>query len=607
MLSTMNGMKFILLLFILIFIFHQIPMISSDCVFRGQCDQNRNEFGLLLPVPCVYNGPPKPLNTETDSYRLIQTMLPEFNDKNEYCCDNEQIDKLVKQLQTARTLLSRCPSCYYNFARIFSLMSCSPRQSEFIQVIDHNTTNNAVKSITYNFWKQLSETIYKSCENVQMPAGGIKVVPKMMCNLQSENDTCTPERFFGYIGKQGVAPFEIKFKFYEQLPTGSLDKDFRCDEAPIPFDKQPCSCADCDASCPKPKPIPGEKQEWLLFGVNGIAVIMAIIYGILFVVSTILFVLYYKYFADKDDIEMVNVKSENRQILRSINQSYFHEKLCTVFGNYGRICARKPYNFILPIIGVIIGIILAIGLVKFVALTNPIELWSTESSRARIEKKFFDENFNPFFRVENIVLTPKYQTTFRKDGIEYGPIMNITIEDDNGTELRIEDICYSPMENNVCMVQSALGWFQNQRKALENENYLKTFRTCISNPFQISSSGISCLAPYGGPIFPHIALADYDGQDYYKAKALAFTLTLNNAIDDKDNVNALKWEKKFLELLFKFDDSIIDIAFYSERSIEDELDRLSNSNKFTIAISYIVMFFYIAISLGDFTNIHRLL
>ena len=504
---------------------------------------------------------------------------------NLYCCEDGQITRLVTQLQTARTLLLRCPSCYYNFARVFALMTCSPRQSDFIRLIDYNRTNNAVKAITYDIWKPLSESIYHSCEGVQMPSGGAKVVPQLMCNLQSPNETCTPEKFFRFTGKKGVSPFSINFQFKEQLPSGSLAKHYRCDEAPPQFNSQPCSCADCDASCPKPKPIPGEKQEWLLFGVNGIAVVMSIIYAVLLVASTVLFIVYYKHFSTKqNDVETreaTKEKTETRQVmLRSMNQSYFHEKLCTIFGNYGRLCTRKPYNFILPIIGLIIGIILATGLTQFVALTKPIELWSTQTSRARVEKKFFDENFNPFFRVENIVLTPKFMETFRKDDIEFGPIFNqtfllrffdlqqqimsLTIQDDNGTILRVEDICYSPMENTVCMVQSALGWFQNKRSALENDNYLETFRTCISNPFHLSDTGISCLAPYGGPIFPHIALADYHGNGYYQAKALAFTLTLNNAIQDEDNVNALKWEKKFLDLLFEFDDPVIDIAFYSE-------------------------------------------
>lgn len=51
----------------------------------------------------------------------------------------------------------------------------------------------------------------------------------------------------------------------------------------------------------------------------------------------------------------------------------------------------------------------------------------------------------------------------------------------------------------------------------------------------------------------------------------------------------------------------MDIAFTSERSIEDELNRESQSDVLTILVSYIIMFAYIAISLGQIKNCSRLL
>lgn len=44
--------------------------------------------------------------------------------------------------------------------------------------------------------------------------------------------------------------------------------------------------------------------------------------------------------------------------------------------------------------------------------------------------------------------------------------------------------------------------------------------------------------------------------------------------------------------------SFMDVAYYSERSVEDELDRESHSDISTIAISYLVMFLYIVFTLG---------
>lgn len=44
--------------------------------------------------------------------------------------------------------------------------------------------------------------------------------------------------------------------------------------------------------------------------------------------------------------------------------------------------------------------------------------------------------------------------------------------------------------------------------------------------------------------------------------------------------------------------SFMDVAYFSERSIEDELDRESHSDILTIVISYLVMFTYIVFTLG---------
>lgn len=49
------------------------------------------------------------------------------------------------------------------------------------------------------------------------------------------------------------------------------------------------------------------------------------------------------------------------------------------------------------------------------------------------------------------------------------------------------------------------------------------------------------------------------------------------------------------------------VAYMAERSIEDELTRASQSDVVTIAISYCIMFAYIAIALGQARSFSRLL
>lgn len=52
---------------------------------------------------------------------------------------------------------------------------------------------------------------------------------------------------------------------------------------------------------------------------------------------------------------------------------------------------------------------------------------------------------------------------------------------------------------------------------------------------------------------------------------------------------------------------MMDIAFRSERSIEDELERMSKSDVPTVIISYVIMFLYIALALGHTNQFTRLL
>ena len=51
----------------------------------------------------------------------------------------------------------------------------------------------------------------------------------------------------------------------------------------------------------------------------------------------------------------------------------------------------------------------------------------------------------------------------------------------------------------------------------------------------------------------------------------------------------------------------MEIAYSAERSIEDEIARTSSSEMGTVAISYVVMFIYIALALGRYTFNDRFL
>ena len=99
--------------------------------------------------------------------------------------------------------------------------------------------------------------------------------------------------------------------------------------------------------------------------------------------------------------------------------------------------------------------------------------------------------------------------------------------------------------------------------------------------------------------------------DYSKATAVVITFLVDNydihSSDPEDQLalrKAMSWEKAFVEFMLNFTSTPenvehMDVAFNSERSVEDELEKETSGDILTIAVSYLIMFFYITFSLGQ--------
>lgn len=124
------------------------------------------------------------------------------------------------------------------------------------------------------------------------------------------------------------------------------------------------------------------------------------------------------------------------------------------------------------------------------------------------------------------------------------------------------------------------------------------------NPYNIE-----CLAPYGGPVEPQIALgafAEYEANtdpDYKLATGITLTFLVNNQQNKSLLGPAMKWEKRFVEFLKDYSNPMFDFAFSAERSIEDGIDEISSAEIPTVVISYAVMFIYITIALGKIRRV----
>lgn len=50
--------------------------------------------------------------------------------------------------------------------------------------------------------------------------------------------------------------------------------------------------------------------------------------------------------------------------------------------------------------------------IKYLKITtDPVELWAAPNSRSRIEREFFDSNFEPFYRIEQVGIAAKEPIT----------------------------------------------------------------------------------------------------------------------------------------------------------------------------------------------------
>ncbi|XP_064651766.1 NPC intracellular cholesterol transporter 1-like isoform X2 [Lineus longissimus] len=321
------------------------------------------------------------------------------------------------------------------------------------------------------------------------------------------------------------------------------------------------------------------------------------------------------------------------------------------FRRWGTIAATYPFTVLSVVL--VIAIIFCIGIVKFDVVTDPVQLWSAPDSTARVQKRTYDSTFGPFFRTEQLIITVNttkhgkywerkdsapntgtrnFSTALKLDILEEILALQLQIEKivapfpELDMIIGLQDICFAPLrpDNNNCTIMSVLNYFQNDKTTLDMKkqdewgfltfaDYIDHFMYCVRSPASVQDTGqfnTSCLGTYGGPIFPWVALGGFPEENYENATAIVITFSVNNAVRDSiEYKKAMAWEKAFIEFIkgyAKPADNNIFVNFSSERSVEDEINRESNSDIFTILVSYLLMFGYISVTLGQFTSFDRI-
>ncbi|KFP51725.1 Niemann-Pick C1 protein, partial [Cathartes aura] len=626
------------------------------CVWYGECGVASGD----KRYNCAYDGPPIAL--PEDGYDLMQELCPGlFFGNVSTCCDVRQLQTLKNNLQLPLQFLSRCPSCFYNLINLFCELTCSPNQSDFLNVTSTipyydpilKENKSSITELQYFIGERFANAMYNACKDVEAPSSNVKALG-LLCGKDVKDCNATNWIEYMFSKDNGQTPFSI-IPIFSDVPVHGMNPMNNatkgCNES-VDDSTGPCSCQDCSIVCgPKPQP-PPLPAPWLLFGLDAVYVIMWISYmGFLLIFFALVFGVWCyrrRHFVseytpiDSNVAFSVNSRRDNGKITCGERLGErFENGLRMTFTSWGAFCVRNPRPVIL--FSVVFIAMCCSGFVYVKATTNPVDLWSAPNSQARKEKEYFDTHFGPFFRTEQLIIQApnSHPDTYSPypSGADtpFGPpltkailhqvldlqdaIVNITASFDNETVM-LKDICLAPLApyNNNCTILSVLNYFQNSHSVLDHTigdeffvyaDYHTHFLYCVRAPASLNDTSLlhdPCLGTFGGPVFPWLVLGGYDDDNYNNATALVITFPVNNYYNDSRKLmKALAWEKEFINFLKSYDNPNLTISFSAERSIEDEINRESNSDIGTVLISYMVMFVYISIALGHIQSCRRLL
>ncbi|KAI4389641.1 hypothetical protein MLD38_001846 [Melastoma candidum] len=564
----------------------------------------------------------------------IQSLCPTIT--GNVCCTESQFETLRASVQQAVPFLVGCPACLRNFLNLFCELSCSPNQSLFINVTSTGKvqSNSTVDGIDYFITDAFGEGLYGSCKEVKF--GTMNTRAMEFIGAGAKNFT----EWFAFLGRKAAlnmigSPYSITFKPNPPATSGMKPMNvstYSCGDSALG-----CSCGDCPSSpaCSSSAAPMSHEEKTCTVKLGSIKAkcldfSLAIIYA--FLVSGFLgwgvFLRKRKNAATTSQSLDVSHSDESQNVdglkdeslpmagqdaphlVSGARVSVVQGHLSKFYRTYGTWVAQHPAIVLFTSVAVVS--LLCIGLIRFKVETRPEKLWVGRGSKAAAEKQFFDSHLAPFYRIEQLIIATKpnaetkksppiltdenmkllFQIQMKVDGIRANY---------SGSMVSLADICMKPL-GQACATQSVLQYFKMDLNNYDTDGGVDHVSYC----FEHFTSADSCMSAFKGPLDPSTAIGGFSGNNYSEASSFIVTYPVNNALDKEGNETgkALAWEKAFIqlaqnELIQLVNSKNLTLSFSSESSIEDELKRESTADAVTIAISYLLMFLYISLALGD--------
>ncbi|CAG8482510.1 2350_t:CDS:2 [Acaulospora colombiana] len=564
---------------------------------RGQCG-SKSIFGKQLN--CPYNEPAVEPDEDLRS-KLVEVCGTKF-ENSKICCDASQLEDLDANIKQVETLVSSCPACWKNFLYFFCTFTCSPDQSTFVNVTSIGVSGenkSIVTSVDFFVGEDQGRGFYDSCKDVKFTATNGYVMDFLGGGAKNYHDMLV------YLGTERSmgSPFQINFPLVDPSDTMTLYNDLakRCNDTDVSYR---CSCVDCESVCPVLDPTPDEYPSCHVGPLDCWSFGIFTIFGILFIMIVVVGSWYKK--SQKLDnsgfervplseieAEQLNPGSSRHYFLNAILQEYFYQQ--------GYMCAKYPWQTIF--LAFLFVSLASTGWLFFAVETDPVRLWVAPNSDSAMQKEFFDENFGPFYRTQQIFITNRNSS---QSVVTYENLKSLFILEQQirnlesyPDHLSLRDLCFHP-NGDACIVQSVAGYWQSDIEKLRPDTWQDEFLSCASTPSY-------CLPDFQQPLKPEMILGGFEGQDYLSTKAFVLTFVLNNYVNDKKVGMAEEWEKSLREYLSDVIEGKNDevnvtqlrISFSTESSLEIELNKSTNTDVLTIIVSYIVMFLYASLALGN--------
>ena len=278
---------------------------------------------------------------------------------------------------------------------VFCAITCDPSNSLFMDVIELYDKNHlAIQDVGVYFTDYYANKFFNSCKDVHDAQGSSKVI-WLTCGTY---DPCTGQNWLEFMGRSSFMNFTFTSDpSGSDLPTNISARNATLLDCHDPVKGVTCSCCDCPAVCPvalKGDSIQG--SVGMSVGLIGI-LICSIIFVIIVKVSV-----YMKMSKSK-------TSSQRPFFLKNTDQK-FEGLVNHMFSQWGYFTADYWY-LVLPVALIVVGAC-CIGLAFCEATADPVDLWSVPNGRAQKEKEYFDQHFDPLYRMSRIIITAPNSPAF---------------------------------------------------------------------------------------------------------------------------------------------------------------------------------------------------